>query len=1121
MTLNFRNIVPLVIWTCLTISPSHSQNHWQQTNGPYGGGANAFTSLGAYLFTGRQGVYRSSDDGMTWWDVSDSLAGKYVTTLVVNGTTIFAGTYDMGVFRSIDNGSHWRAANAGLADFEIQSLLVKGSTIFAGTFGWGTGVFRSTDNGSSWQSVNNGMPQSRIDVLGANDSAIFAGTYGSGIFRSMDDGMTWRAVNSGLTSSASLFVQAFAFNGPYAFAGTKDVIFRSTDYGNTWQGLNGGFGNVLSLTISGSTLCAGPNGEGVYRSTDNGSNWQKIDINSNGSYIYVLGFYRYNSNIFAGTLGDILRSTDGGLSWNEMNNGMECSSVNTLEINGAKIFAGTSFQGIFSTTDGGASWVNTATQPLMNSVYEFASSSSVFLAATDGGILRSTDNGTTWLSANTGLSDPSVQALLINGSSIFSGTSSGIFRSTDGGATWQGVNRGISYIFSLISNGTTLFAGSDLDGIFRSTDDGANWEEINSGLTNKSIYTLITNGSTVFAGTMGGGVYRSDDNGNNWLGVNNGLTDLVVYSFATAGSGILAGTSGGVFASYNHGDTWHEIMGLRGVRISSLLIYDSIIYAGTYGHSVFKTQFYTLTAPTLDTPSNGMVNVPGPPILSWQASPGALCYHVQVCTGSDFTGGFLVNDSTTVDTSRSVSGLTGGVQYYWRVRAISAFGAGPFSSTYSFTTLNYPATVQLSKTFSFGDITDTTNYRMISLPGVTGFLVDSLFQNKGSFGQDWVVYWDNGSDNDYLQRDDHQSPVFQFQPGRAFWTLSRDSITVDRSVGAVTLTAGSYAIPLHGGWNLMGDPYERDISWNQITQTNSITQPIYSFDGQYTQSSTLNPYSGYYFYNSTGLGALVIPYPGAAAPAKPSRKNDQGKDDFLSLALQDNGIRLSGASVYFSGSASIGMDNGDIFAPPGGFERAGIRILNQDLPTSYKYLAIDSRPYSDSGQMISLRVINGTKRILQLVVAAGERLKNTSIALIDNRLRKVYNLQDNPVVEISPYHLQSSYSLVIGPEEFIAEKTRDMKPGAYALCQNVPNPFNPSTIIRIAVPSRSMVKVGVYDLLGRQLTVLTDKSLAEGEYEFLWDARDVATGMYLCRMEAASLESTARFVMTQKMLLVR
>ena len=76
----------------------------------------------------------------------------------------------------------------------------------------------------------------------------------------------------------------------------------------------------------------------------------------------------------------------------------------------------------------------------------------------------------------------------------------------------------------------------------------------------------------------------------------------------------------------------------------------------------------------------------------------------------------------------------------------------------------------------------------------------------------------------------------------------------------------------------------------------------------------------------------------------------------------------------------------------------------------------------------------------------------------------------------------------------------DESPVEYTLYQNYPNPFNPVTQIPFELPGQSRVRLAVYDLLGRQVAVLTNRSYEAGRHEVRWDGSSSASGIYIIRM---------------------
>ena len=133
------------------------------------------------------GVFRSSDNALSWTPVNSGLTDSavssiMVSSILVDGLNLIAGTFNSGIFMLKNNDTNWTAINSGLpANTNVNCLLVSGDNIFAGT--WSGGVFLSTNNGTSWTAVDFGLSDLNVQCLAVSGSTIFAGTYGSGVWR--------------------------------------------------------------------------------------------------------------------------------------------------------------------------------------------------------------------------------------------------------------------------------------------------------------------------------------------------------------------------------------------------------------------------------------------------------------------------------------------------------------------------------------------------------------------------------------------------------------------------------------------------------------------------------------------------------------------------------------------------------------------------------------------------------------------------------------------------------------------------------------------------------------------------------------------------------------------------
>jgi hypothetical protein len=86
-------------------------------------------------------------------------------------------------------------------------------------------------------------------------------------------------------------------------------------------------------------------------------------------------------------------------------------------------------------------------------------------------------------------------------------------------------------------------------------------------------------------------------------------------------------------------------------------------------------------------------------------------------------------------------------------------------------------------------------------------------------------------------------------------------------------------------------------------------------------------------------------------------------------------------------------------------------------------------------------------------------------------------------------------------------------PNEFSLGQNYPNPFNPSTTIQFAIPKTSLVKLNVYDVLGREAESLVDEHLNPGIYEVEWNGSNYTSGVYYYRITADNYLETRKMIL--------
>jgi photosystem II stability/assembly factor-like uncharacterized protein len=513
-------------------------------------------------------ILRTTNNGVNWNYAA--LSNTDIRTIVINTSGhIFVGTDSTGIFRSTDNGVSFVQVNNGLTFRNIRSIAINSSgDLFAAAYTGG--VFKSTDNGGNWTQVITGLSNLYANSIAVNpvNGYLFVGTgntYWSGaMYRSTNNGGIWTIMT--LTNEWILRIAINPTGVIYAgriytsYGSPLTNIIKSSDGGGTWNDI-GGFGSdegFTSLILNNTRVYAGTN-YSLYRSVNDGS-FDELQNGFTGRVVNSLYIHNSNGNVLAATNWQgIYRTTDGGANWDNSGNynGGVCKgfTVNSFGHIFTTYFAyWYNTSGVNKSTNGGESWhfagnINSPKQiqSLTVNLLDY-----VFAASTGDGIYRSIDNGNNWTQIN--LSNNNVWSLLSvdSTSSIFAGTGGGkIFRSTDNGFGWDQVyirpDSTNNNVRSLAKSKTNiLYAGLDTGGIIYSTNNGTTWTQ--SSFTVNNVNAIVFNSlNHIFAGTGNNGVYQSTDNGVSWTQVNNGFTNNNrINALAIDGAGfIYSGLNGG------------------------------------------------------------------------------------------------------------------------------------------------------------------------------------------------------------------------------------------------------------------------------------------------------------------------------------------------------------------------------------------------------------------------------------------------------------------------------------------------------------------------------------------------------------------------------------------------
>ena len=109
--------------------------------------------------------------------------------------------------------------------------------------------------------------------------------------------------------------------------------------------------------------------------------------------------------------------------------------------------------------------------------------------------------------------------------------------------------------------------------------------------------------------------------------------------------------------------------------------------------------------------------------------------------------------------------------------------------------------------------------------------------------------------------------------------------------------------------------------------------------------------------------------------------------------------------------------------------------------------------------------------------------------------------------------IQAVQAPVVISTAVVTETPTSGMPDRYVLSQNYPNPFNPATEIQYTIPADERVSLKVYNIRGAEVAILVESEQTSGAYSVRWDAREMASGVYFCRLQAGEVGRTIKMVL--------
>ena len=429
----------------------------------------------------------------------------------------------------------------------------------------------------------------------------------------------------------------------------------------------------------------------------------------------------------------------------------------------------------------------------------------------------------------------------------------------------------------------------------------------------------------------------------------------------------------------------------------------------------------------------------------------------------------------------------------------------------------YPQQIVTGFEISFGSISSSSSYKLFALPGnLSADLEETI---EGQAGLDWTAFAQDASGEGLIPYD--RSDAFQFGAGKGIWFLSKKDVEIpNQQIPSVPLSpSGTYTLSLQEGWNIISNPFDVDLDWEEVSDWNGISQTLWAWNGSYLTTDVLESAAregqAYYFFNAENLSALELPYPGLANPFL-SKHTLSATIDAFTVTAQNEQSRISQLTIGRSEEAVPGLDPLDHVAPPRHFATIELASTsNGSVP-----LARDIQPFQQSPNRYQITLTSQDKLPVTLRVDHLDSFASEAITLVNELDGTTYNLRHHTEIRITPEREKTPFTLFIGSSAQVQEAVDTITPALYTLKQNFPNPLQSSTTIEFSLPDPQHAKLSIYDSMGRLVQVLLDQAFDAGLHRVEWygdsqNGHHLADGIYFYRL------TTDSHTLQRKMILLR
>ncbi len=454
-------------------------------------------------------------------------------------------------------------------------------------------LLQTVDSGNTWTN------QRRFPgavVMDLKDSTGVIAGYNGVLNISADNGKTWEAKSTGSVDNY-LKVDVISRDTIILFNPILGRIFKTSNRGNTWQVTFTTLKNTTNVDFVSTNVGYASTPAGILKTTDGGISWQNVYSVTSTSFVSTIKFYDANNGLVFREFDLVLRTSDGGATWTSgyVNDRL----YDFFYVDQSKIFAVAEYGMVYRSMDAGATWVNVNPGPRYQgfdlSTEFFFDADYGLVAGLRGRILKTNDGGSTFTSSSPTYS--TISDISFGSNNVgYALNGRNIYKTIDKGKNWNKLGfqvPGDSYTGTshclFFSEDTGIVLSTYPAKLFKTTDGGMNWSVTPSGYEYYSGVSFVNSviGFASMRTSYAYGLFKTTDGGNSWVEVGiyqnffkiQFLTEFLGYASTRTSTSKL-------FRTVDGGASWNQVLELASGDIKAFDFTSPTtgVVAGTQGN---------------------------------------------------------------------------------------------------------------------------------------------------------------------------------------------------------------------------------------------------------------------------------------------------------------------------------------------------------------------------------------------------------------------------------------------------------------------------------------------------------------------------------------------------------